>query len=411
MDREHVQADALQEPQEGQDLRDRGRPGRPGHARRALHDPEQGRQSGLARAELRLGGRPGGQGHRRRRPVEPDQGPLDGHLRRRRRARHLRRRVDRLAPPRTAASACTCRTSRSSTTRSRSALRSTSPSELRPDRRRRRSPISAGGTSCQPCCSREAWWSEWRMTRVPMNTPLVSLRITAYHSVLASRSPRTGCHGSAAARRTRRRRRAATSCVEGGDLTRGRVDEEGAHAHPGYGGRVRALAGRPADVRRRPAAPRRRRPHAPRLRHRRGRAGRLGDRERAQPRPGRLQGPAPLGRAALPARRRAAHDGAQARLDPQPVPQPARARRGRRPTPPTCCPRRGCRRRCPRRSSPTTSPALLEKIPASTPLEQRDRALFELAYSSGLRAEELVDLDVNSIDFDAGAGPRRGQGC
>ena len=43
---------------------------------------------------------------------------------------------------------------------------------------------------------------------------------------------------------------------------------------------------------------------------------------------------------------------------------------------------------------------LLEKIPASTPLEQRDRALFELAYSSGLRAEELVDLDVTSIDFD-----------
>ena len=44
---------------------------------------------------------------------------------------------------------------------------------------------------------------------------------------------------------------------------------------------------------------------------------------------------------------------------------------------------------------------LLEKIPASTPLEQRDRALFELAYSSGLRAEELVDLDVTSVDFDA----------
>lgn len=43
---------------------------------------------------------------------------------------------------------------------------------------------------------------------------------------------------------------------------------------------------------------------------------------------------------------------------------------------------------------------LLEKIPASTPLEIRDRALFELAYSSGLRAEELVDLDVGSIHFD-----------
>jgi site-specific recombinase XerD len=43
---------------------------------------------------------------------------------------------------------------------------------------------------------------------------------------------------------------------------------------------------------------------------------------------------------------------------------------------------------------------LLDKIPVSTPLEMRDRALFELAYSSGLRAEELVDLDTASIDFD-----------
>ena len=50
---------------------------------------------------------------------------------------------------------------------------------------------------------------------------------------------------------------------------------------------------------------------------------------------------------------------------------------------------------------PADVAALLERIPASTPLEQRDRALFELAYSSGLRAEELVDLDVTSIDFDA----------
>ncbi len=28
-----------------------------------------------------------------------------------------------------------------------------------------------------------------------MKTPLTALRITAYQSVLASRSPRTGCHG------------------------------------------------------------------------------------------------------------------------------------------------------------------------------------------------------------------------
>ena len=44
---------------------------------------------------------------------------------------------------------------------------------------------------------------------------------------------------------------------------------------------------------------------------------------------------------------------------------------------------------------------LLDRIPAVTPLEQRDRALLELAYSSGLRAEELVNLEVASVDFDA----------
>jgi integrase/recombinase XerC/integrase/recombinase XerD len=44
---------------------------------------------------------------------------------------------------------------------------------------------------------------------------------------------------------------------------------------------------------------------------------------------------------------------------------------------------------------------LLDRIPASTPLELRDRALFEIAYACGLRAEELVRLDVSSIDFDA----------
>jgi len=43
---------------------------------------------------------------------------------------------------------------------------------------------------------------------------------------------------------------------------------------------------------------------------------------------------------------------------------------------------------------------LLDRIPATTPLELRDRALFELAYGSGLRAEELVDLDVSAVDFD-----------
>ena len=45
--------------------------------------------------------------------------------------------------------------------------------------------------------------------------------------------------------------------------------------------------------------------------------------------------------------------------------------------------------------------ALLDSIPASTPLELRDRAIFELAYASGLRAEELTSLDVGDLGFDA----------
>jgi integrase/recombinase XerC/integrase/recombinase XerD len=44
---------------------------------------------------------------------------------------------------------------------------------------------------------------------------------------------------------------------------------------------------------------------------------------------------------------------------------------------------------------------LLDRIPARTPLEVRDRALFELAYSCGLRAEEIVRLDVGDPDFDS----------
>jgi site-specific recombinase XerD len=50
---------------------------------------------------------------------------------------------------------------------------------------------------------------------------------------------------------------------------------------------------------------------------------------------------------------------------------------------------------------PGEAAALLDRIPATTPLELRDRALFELAYACGLRAEELVNLDVASLDFDA----------
>jgi len=43
---------------------------------------------------------------------------------------------------------------------------------------------------------------------------------------------------------------------------------------------------------------------------------------------------------------------------------------------------------------------LLDRIPAATPLDLRDRALLELAYAAGLRAEELVRLDVDGADPD-----------
>jgi integrase/recombinase XerC/integrase/recombinase XerD len=64
--------------------------------------------------------------------------------------------------------------------------------------------------------------------------------------------------------------------------------------------------------------------------------------------------------------------------------------------------------------SPDELAALLDRIPAATPLELRDRALLEIAYACGLRAEELVRLDVGSVDFAAaqlrveatGSGPR-----
>ena len=44
--------------------------------------------------------------------------------------------------------------------------------------------------------------------------------------------------------------------------------------------------------------------------------------------------------------------------------------------------------------------ALLTSMPADTPLHLRDRAMFELAYAAGLRAEELVSLGVGDVDWD-----------
>jgi len=64
----------------------------------------------------------------------------------------------------------------------------------------------------------------------------------------------------------------------------------------------------------------------------------------------------------------------------------------------------------PKTLKPDEAAALLDRIPATTPLELRDRAMFELAYGSGLRAEELVDLDVTSILHDQEAVRVEGKG-
>jgi site-specific recombinase XerD len=60
--------------------------------------------------------------------------------------------------------------------------------------------------------------------------------------------------------------------------------------------------------------------------------------------------------------------------------------------------------RLPRVLSAREAALLLDGIPAggaAGPLNIRDRALFELAYSCGLRAEEIVSLQTADIDHDA----------
>ncbi len=44
---------------------------------------------------------------------------------------------------------------------------------------------------------------------------------------------------------------------------------------------------------------------------------------------------------------------------------------------------------------------ILEAAPAKTALELRDRAMIELAYSCGLRSEEVISLSIGALDFDS----------
>jgi integrase/recombinase XerC len=67
-------------------------------------------------------------------------------------------------------------------------------------------------------------------------------------------------------------------------------------------------------------------------------------------------------------------------------------------------------RRLPSALSPDEAGQLVEIVDDS-PLALRDRAILELAYSSGLRLAELAGLDVARVDFDAGEARVMGKGA
>jgi site-specific recombinase XerD len=52
----------------------------------------------------------------------------------------------------------------------------------------------------------------------------------------------------------------------------------------------------------------------------------------------------------------------------------------------------------------------LEALGDETPLELRNRALFELVYSAGLRSREAVELDLGDVDFEQEAVTVHGKG-
>lgn len=56
--------------------------------------------------------------------------------------------------------------------------------------------------------------------------------------------------------------------------------------------------------------------------------------------------------------------------------------------------------RLPRVLTLSQTEELLDGIPVISPLDYRDRAMFEVAYSCGLRSEEVISLDLDSVDFE-----------
>ena len=121
----------------------------------------------------------------------------------------------------------------------------------------------------------------------------------------------------------------------------------------------------------------------------------LGARRRPPPRR------APLRGRALLRRRRAGDRGPQAGLDPRPLRLPRPHRAGRAEPGRAGLQPEARREAAPGALSTEQMRSLLERIPARTPLELRDRAMLELAYSCGLRCEEIVNLDAGSVDFES----------
>jgi site-specific recombinase XerD len=68
------------------------------------------------------------------------------------------------------------------------------------------------------------------------------------------------------------------------------------------------------------------------------------------------------------------------------------------------------RRRLPHAPKPEETDALLAAVEHSTPLGLRNRALLELVYSAGLRAQEAVDLALADVDFEQEHVRVRGKG-
>ena len=68
------------------------------------------------------------------------------------------------------------------------------------------------------------------------------------------------------------------------------------------------------------------------------------------------------------------------------------------------------RRRLPHAPRPAETDALLAEVEADDALGLRNRALLELVYSAGLRAQEAVDLTLADVDFEQELVHVRGKG-